>query len=288
MQLDEENIVNKIIPQPPDDIQAQVTRALEEDVGGGDISASLLPNSQSVAGIICNQKAVICGQPWVNEVYAQIDSEVRVDWQITEGQSVLSSACCAYLTGPTRAILTGERTALNFLQLLSGTATMTQRYAGLIADSKTTLLDTRKTIPGLRRAQKYAVLCGGGENHRIGLFDAILIKENHIQKSQGIGEIVAQARQQSPKVKVEVEVENLSELALAISAHPDIIMLDNFSLPDIKQAVKLNAQRIKLEVSGGVTEESLLALAATGVDYISVGALTKDLDAVDFSLRVSD
>lgn len=273
-------------------IRASVAAALAEDLGNlpveqGDITASLIPASQQAsATIISREAAIICGVAWVNEVFQQLDPSVQLDWQVQDGDSVAPNQLLCRLQGNARSLLTGERSALNFLQSLSGTATTTDLYVQQLAGSRTQLLDTRKTIPGLRLAQKYAVLCGGGQNHRIGLFDAFLIKENHIAAAGGIDKAVAQARSNFPGKPVEVEVENLAELQQALTAGADIIMLDNFSLADIQQAVALNQQRAKLEVSGNITSERLRELAATGVDFISSGALTKHVQAIDLSMRL--
>ncbi|MDP4529180.1 carboxylating nicotinate-nucleotide diphosphorylase [Alkalimonas delamerensis] len=273
-------------------IRASVAAALAEDLGNlpveqGDITASLIPASQQAsATIISREAAIVCGIAWVNEVFAQLDPAVQLDWQVQDGDSIAPNQLLCRLQGKARSLLTGERTALNFLQSLSGTASTTDHYVQQLAGSHTQLLDTRKTIPGLRLAQKYAVLCGGGQNHRIGLFDAFLIKENHIAAAGGIDLAVAQARQNFPGKPVEVEVENLAELQQALTAGADIIMLDNFSLADIQQAVAINRQQAKLEVSGNITSERLRELAATGVDYISSGALTKHVQAIDLSMRL--
>ncbi len=273
-------------------IRASVAAALAEDLGNlpveqGDITASLIPASQQAsATIISREAAIVCGIAWVNEVFAQLDPAVQLDWQVQDGDSIAPNQLLCRLQGKARSLLTGERTALNFLQSLSGTATTTDHYVQQLVGSHTQLLDTRKTIPGLRLAQKYAVLCGGGQNHRIGLFDAFLIKENHIAAAGGIDLAVAQARQNFPGKPVEVEVENLVELQQALTAGADIIMLDNFSLADIQQAVAINRQQAKLEVSGNITSERLRELAATGVDYISSGALTKHVQAIDLSMRL--
>lgn len=276
-----------IIPQIPADIRMQVKQALQEDIGTGDITATLLLSDAVHQGrIICNEAAIICGQPWVNEVYAQLDPDCQIEWRLKEGQQADKGTECALIAGPTQALLTGERTALNFLQLLSSTATTSQHYSQLIAHTQTQLLDTRKTIPGLRTAQKYAVACGGGHNHRMGLFDAFLIKENHILAVGGICQAIKAARLQAPMKTLEIEVENLTELEQALAAKPDIIMLDNFSIDNIKAAVALNAGQVKLEVSGGITNSELIEIAETGVDYISVGALTKNIQAVDLSFRI--
>lgn len=285
------------------EITRSVQAALAEDLGflsleDGDITASLIPDSQqATATIISREPCVICGTAWVNEVFTQLNhlvgkqqakaGEVSISWQVKDGDKVAADAILCRLTGPARLLLTGERSALNFLQLLSGTATVTAYYTSLLAHCSTRLLDTRKTLPGLRFAQKYAVQCGGGLNHRLGLFDAFLIKENHIAAAGSIDAAVAQARQNFPGKPVEVETENLDELQQALSAKADIIMLDNFSLTDISHAVKINNGQAKLEVSGNITAERLGELAATGVDFISSGALTKHVQAIDLSMRLS-
>ncbi|MDX1537723.1 carboxylating nicotinate-nucleotide diphosphorylase [Arsukibacterium sp.] len=274
-----------------------VRAALAEDLGflplaDGDITASLIPASQQASATIISREAcVICGTAWVDEVFAQlnqlsVDGQVSISWQVNDGDNVVADSLLCRLTGPARLLLTGERSALNFLQLLSGTATVTAQYVSLLANTRTRLLDTRKTLPGLRFAQKYAVHCGGGLNHRFGLFDAFLIKENHIAAAGSIQAAVAQARQNFPGKPVEVETENLDELRQALTAGADIIMLDNFSLADIRQAVTLNNGQAKLEVSGNITAARLTELAATGVDFISSGALTKHLQAIDLSMRL--
>ncbi|MDP5142034.1 carboxylating nicotinate-nucleotide diphosphorylase [Rheinheimera baltica] len=276
------------------EIQRAVASALSEDLGflpvaQGDITASLIPATQlASAHIITREDCVICGTTFVDEVFKQLGNDVTVVWQVKDGDKVSANATLCTLQGPARILLTGERSALNFLQLLSATATQTAHYVQFLAGSNTRLLDTRKTIPGLRFAQKYAVFVGGGKNHRIGLFDAFLIKENHIAAAGSIAKAVATARQNFPDKPVEVETENLDELQQALTAGADIIMLDNFSLADIKQAVRLNNGRAKLEVSGNITSERLAELAATGVDYISSGALTKHVQAIDLSMRLKN
>jgi nicotinate-nucleotide pyrophosphorylase (carboxylating) len=275
-----------------DELRRAVTAALAEDLGQqnaelGDITASLIPASQqAVATIITREDCVLCGSGFVNEVFLQLDNQVSIQWYATDGDRLSANSLICTLQGPARALLTGERTALNFLQLLSGTATTTAHYVRYLEGSTTRLLDTRKTLPGLRFAQKYAVSCGGGLNHRFGLFDAFLIKENHIAAAGSISQAVQQARQNFPGKPVEVEVENLDELKQALTAGADIIMLDNFSTPEIRQAVLLNQGRAKLEVSGNITSERLSELAATGVDFISSGALTKHVQAIDLSMRL--
>ena len=274
-------------------IQQQVTRALAEDLGGtpeasADITANLIPAAhQATATIITREDCVVCGVAWAQLAFSQVDSSIEQSWQVADGDKIPADSVLVSLKGPARALLTAERTALNFLQLLSGTATETAFYASLLADSDTRILDTRKTIPGLRLAQKYAVACGGGKNHRIGLFDAFLIKENHIMACGGIAEAISTAKTQAPGKPVEVEVESLEELQQAINAGADIVMLDNFTNEQIQRAVSLTQKRCKLEVSGNITSERLSSLALLGVDYISSGALTKHVKAVDLSLRIN-
>jgi len=272
------------------DVQAAVKTALFEDLKGpaeNDITAQLIPaQQQSTASLITREAMTLCGTAWVNEVFAQLDTDVRVEWFVQDGDQLPENTELCRFTGSSRSILTGERTALNFLQTLSGVATTTAAYVAHLAGSHTQLLDTRKTLPGLRTALKYAVLCGGGQNHRIGLYDAFLIKENHILACGSIAAAVSQARELKPNLPVEVEVESLTELELALQAGADIIMLDNFSLDDIYQAVAITDRRARLEVSGNITAERLQELAETGVDYISSGALTKHVQAIDLSLRM--
>ncbi|KTT51801.1 carboxylating nicotinate-nucleotide diphosphorylase [Pseudomonas oryzihabitans] len=270
-------------------ITENVAAALREDVGSGDLTAGLIPaHQQARARIITREAAVVAGTAWVDEVFRVLDPAVEVRWQVADGERVTPDQVLFELQGPARALLTGERSALNFLQLLSGTATRCRHYADLVQDTAVRLLDTRKTLPGLRRAQKYAVTCGGCYNHRIGLFDAFLIKENHIAACGGIAQAVATARQLAPGRPVEVEVENLQELEQALSAGADIVMLDELSLADMRTAVALTAGQAKLEASGGVNQDTLLGIAQTGVDYISIGTLTKDVKAIDLSMRVLD
>lgn len=270
------------------DLQQSVAFALKEDIGSGDITAMLIPEERTAqARIITRENAIICGVAWVNEVFKQVDSRVTVHWHVADGERVAPDQLLFELHGPARALLTGERAALNFLQLLSGTATVCADYANLVAHTQVQLLDTRKTIPGLRTAQKYAVTCGGCHNHRVGLYDAFLIKENHIAACGGIAAAVEKAREIAPDKPVEVETENLQELDQALSAGADIIMLDNFSLADMENAVAINAGKAKLEASGNMTKETLVATAETGVDYISIGALTKHAKAVDLSMRLT-
>lgn len=270
-------------------ITENVAAALREDVGSGDLTAGLIPaHQQARARIITREAAVVAGTAWVDEVFRVLDPAVEIRWQVADGERVAPDQVLFELQGPARALLTGERSALNFLQLLSGTATRCRHYADLVQDTAVRLLDTRKTLPGLRRAQKYAVTCGGCYNHRIGLFDAFLIKENHIAACGGIAQAVAAARQLAPGRPVEVEVENLQELEQALSAGADIVMLDELSLADMCTAVTLTAGRAKLEASGGVNQDTLLGIAQTGVDYISIGTLTKDVKAIDLSMRILD
>ncbi|PTB88493.1 nicotinate-nucleotide diphosphorylase (carboxylating) [Pseudidiomarina aestuarii] len=268
-----------------------VELALREDLNGSaaelDITAQLIEADRyAEARVITREPAVICGVDWVNEVFAQLGGEVELQWHVKDGEAVSADQTLFELRGPARAILTGERTALNFLQTLSGVATTTAKYVKYLEESHTQLLDTRKTIPGLRTALKYAVVCGGGHNHRVGLYDAYLIKENHIFACGGIAAAITQARKLQPNKVVEVEVENLAEYSEALTAGADIIMLDNFSLADIYTAVEQRNQHTKLEVSGNITSDRLAELSRTGVDYISSGALTKNIQSIDLSLRI--
>lgn len=263
-----------------------VALALAEDVGGGDLTAALIPeDAQAEATVISREPAVLCGAAWFDAVFRQLDPRIHIEWWAADGDRIEPDQRLCTLHGPARALLTGERTALNFLQALSGTATLARRYADAVAGTGATILDTRKTLPGLRLAQKYAVRCGGGQNHRIGLFDAVLIKENHIMAAGSISNAIAAARRLHPGVTVEVEVENLAELDEALAARPDIIMLDNFDLATLAEAVRITAKRVKLEASGNVNFDTVRAIAATGVDYISIGGLTKDVRAMDLSMR---
>jgi len=268
------------------DLEANVRSALQEDIGSGDISVSLIPaEERAVAQVICRETAVICGQPWVNEVFRQIDPSIDIDWEVSEGAQCQGNDLIFKAYGSAKNILSAERTALNFLQILSGTATIARRYAELVQHTAVKVLDTRKTIPGLRLAQKYAVTQGRCYNHRMGLYDAFLLKENHINACGGIAEAIAYARRFDPEKPVEVEVETLEQLEIALQAKADTVMLDNFSLENLKQAVAINKGRALLEASGGYDEKNIVAVAETGVDYISVGALTKNCQAVDFSMR---
>ena len=283
--------------QLQDDIKSTVTWALKEDLGGvvdanADITACLIPeNNQTNATVITREDCIVCGVDWVNEVFRQLDESIgnstQITWFVADGQAVKANTTLFELTGNARLILTGERTALNFLQTLSGTASIVNQYVEELAGSSTKLLDTRKTLPGLRSAQKYAVKCGGGVNHRIGLFDAFLIKENHIAACNGIDNAVATAKKNHPNKKVEVEVESIDELNQALNASADIIMLDNFTPQMIEEAVALTRGKAKLEVSGNMTLEKLKIYTQAGVDFVSVGALTKHVNAVVLSMRFS-
>uniref|UniRef100_A0A450V303 Probable nicotinate-nucleotide pyrophosphorylase [carboxylating] n=1 Tax=Candidatus Kentrum eta TaxID=2126337 RepID=A0A450V303_9GAMM len=270
----------------PNDITQTVRRALAEDVGGGDITGALLPAHLSAsATLISREDAILCGIPWFDEVFAQLDPGIKTHWTATDGADITVEQTICRLTGPARPLLTGERTAINFLQTLSGTATVAAKYAREARGTPARILDTRKTLPGLRTAQKYAVRRGGCHNHRLGLHDGILIKENHILAAGSLPAAVGLARGKNPDVPVEVEVESLEECRAALASGADIILLDNFSLQAIEEAVRVTAGRAKLEVSGGVERSTLGRLAQTGVDYISIGSLTKHVRAVDFSLR---
>lgn len=269
------------------DIPSCVQRALTEDIGAGDITAKLIPESQkSTAVVITREACIFCGKAWVEEVFRQLDTTVSIEWHIKDGEAAAPNTKLFTLRGSARSLLTGERAALNFVQTLSGTATSSHQYAQQVAHTAVKLLDTRKTIPGLRLAQKYAVSCGGCHNHRIGLYDAFLIKENHIAACGGIRQAVVEARKVAPGKPVEVEVENFDELQQALDADVDIIMLDNFTIEDMRRAVEINAGKAKLEASGNVTSETLVTIAETGVDFISIGALTKHCKAVDLSMRI--
>ncbi|MCB1671497.1 MAG: carboxylating nicotinate-nucleotide diphosphorylase [Gammaproteobacteria bacterium] len=270
----------------PNDIANTVTRALEEDIGSGDISAMLIPaDRMAEARLITRETAILCGLPWAREVIRQIDPAMNVEWYFGDGDSLIANDIVATFSGPARSLLTAERCVLNFLQTLSGTATFAARLRSLVAHTSVTLLDTRKTLPGLRSAQKYAVRTGGCTNHRMGLYDAFLIKENHISACGSIAAAVEAARDFDATKTVEVEVESLEQLEQSIAAGAGIVMLDNFSTEQMIKAVKINAGRVKLEASGGVDESTLVQIAETGVDFISVGALTKNCEAIDLSLR---
>ncbi len=281
-------MANILLEQLRAEIEANVRTALVEDVGSGDITAQLIPADQTAsARVITREAAVISGVAWVNEVFRQVDRSVQVRWLVADGERVSANAVLFELEGKARSLLTGERAALNFLQTLSAVATRCQYFADKVADTAVKLLDTRKTLPGLRLAQKYAVTCGGCHNHRLGLYDAFLIKENHITACGGVAATVQAAHRIAPGKPVEVEVESLDELRQALAAGADIIMLDELSLDDMRTAVKINAGQAKLEASGGVNEQTIRGIAETGVDYISLGTLTKDVKAVDLSMRLS-
>ena len=279
------------------DVSRAVRAALLEDLGdalttldqpdaSADITAQLIPaDRMASARVITREAGVFCGQPWVDEVFTQLGGDVKVEWKVQDGEVLSPNQELFRLHGPARLLLTGERNALNFVQTLSGVATLTARYVAELEGTDCRLLDTRKTIPGLRTAQKYAVTCGGGKNHRIGLYDAYLIKENHILACGGIAEAINEARHLNPGKPVEVEVESLAELEQALAAKADIVMLDNFDVTMMREAVAINQDRAKLEVSGNVTLDTLAEFAATGVDFISVGALTKHVRALDLSMR---
>jgi nicotinate-nucleotide pyrophosphorylase (carboxylating) len=279
------------LPEIPPDIAQQVSAALREDVGDGDVTARLIPPSQSVrGGVVSREAAVICGAPWVAETYRQLDPRVAIEWQVADGSRVEPGQTVFRIEGPARPVLTGERTALNFLQLLSGTATAARRFADEVAGTGCIILDTRKTLPGLRTAQKYAVRCGGARNHRMGLYDMVLVKENHIAAAGSLAAAVAAARRAAGGIRVEVEVETLGELEEALAAGPDIVLLDDFTLDDMRAAVarvRAAGSLVKLEASGSASLETVRPIAATGVDFISVGALTKHVRAIDLSMRLA-
>jgi nicotinate-nucleotide pyrophosphorylase (carboxylating) len=275
---------------PPPDLPDQVARALAEDVGSGDLTAALVPAGRlGRATVVTREAAVLCGRPWFDEVFRQLDPSVRVTWAAEEGADVSPGELLCRIEGPARSLLTGERTALNFLQTLSATATVTRRYVAQVSSLTCRILDTRKTLPGLRLAQKYAVRCAGGTNHRKGLYDGILVKENHIMAAGSIAAAVAAARVAGASVPVEVEVETLDELRQALDAGADMALLDEFSLDDMRAAVAMSRSHargpIKLEASGNVSYETLRAIAETGVDFVSIGSLTKHVRAVDLSMR---
>lgn len=265
---------------------AEIAAYLAEDIGGGDLTANIIPASaQAWATVTTRENAVLCGQAWFEAVFRRLSPDVAIEWLYREGEAIVADTLLCRIKGPARALLSGERTALNLLQTLSATATTASKYADAVAGTGCKVLDTRKTIPGLRLAQKYAVKCGGGFNHRMGLFDAILIKENHIIAAGSIAQAVKAARLSS-RVSVEVEVENMDEFRQALAACPDRIMLDNFSIADTIGAVRENRGKLELEASGNITLENIRAIAETGVDYISIGALTKNLSAIDLSMRI--
>ena len=271
----------------PRRVEADVARAFAEDVGSGDATADLLPaDAQARATLTCREDAVIAGIPWFDACFRKLDPAVTIQWSVRDGERVAAGSVICHLQGQARALVSAERSALNFLQLLSGTATITAAYVAAVAGTAVRVLDTRKTVPGLRLAQKYAVRCGGGHNHRIGLYDAILVKENHIAAAGGIAAAVAAARSKHPSLLLEVEVETLDELRQALDAGVDRIMLDNFTPAMMAEAVGIAAGQVALEISGNVDLDTIGEYARTGVDFISVGALTKHVRAVDLSLRL--
>ena len=271
---------------PQSIIEENVFNALKEDIGDGDITAELIPSDNlSLATVICREACVFCGLDWFEETYRQIDEDILIDWCVDDGDNIEADQVLCTISGSSQNIVTGERTALNFVQVLSATATLSAMYAKQVTDTKTKVLDTRKTIPGMRIAQKYAVSCGGCENHRLGLFDAFLIKENHINACDGIHNAVSKARFHNPDLKVEVEVENMDELQQAIDAKADRVLLDNFDIKGLAKAVKACKGKIISEASGNITIDNISDVAKTGVDYISTGALTKDIKAIDLSMR---
>jgi nicotinate-nucleotide pyrophosphorylase (carboxylating) len=278
------------MPEPPRDLATQVEAALREDIGSGDVTAALVPAAQRVRGtLITRESAVLAGRPWVEAVFRHLDPHVQLAWHANDGEPIAANQVVFEIAGAARPVLTGERCAINFLQLLSGTATAARRFVEAVAGTGCIIIDTRKTVPGLRTAQKYAVLCGGAQNHRIGLYDRVLIKENHIAAAGSLTAAIRAARSHLPGIVVEVEVESLDELEEALAASPDIVMLDEFSLADLKTGVALSRARarpVKLEASGSMTLDSVRAVAETGVDYISVGSITKHVRAVDLSLRL--
>lgn len=279
-----------VVPELPADLAAQVDAALREDIGSGDVTATLVPDAQRVRGaVVTREAAVLAGRAWAEETFRRLDPRVELRWHANDGELLVARQTVFDIAGPARAVLSGERTALNFLQLLSATATITRHFVDAVAGTGCRILDTRKTLPGLRSAQKYAVRCGGGDNHRMGLYDQVLIKENHIAAAGSLTGAIEAARRSAPGLKVEVEVESLAELEEALNAGPDIIMLDDFSLADMRAAVNRRNSRaavVKLEASGNVSLEAVREIAATGVDYVSIGAITKHVHAVDLSMRL--
>lgn len=276
------------IPHLLESVRTNVRAALAEDIHSGDITAQLIDaDAQAFASVITREDCIFCGRDWVNEVFAQLDASVEIQWHVDDGDAVKANTVLFTLKGCARSLLTGERTALNFVQTFSGTATLSNNYAQRVAHTSVKILDTRKTLPGLRDGQKYAVACGGCHNHRIGLYDAFLIKENHIAACGSISDAVKKAREIAPTKPVEVEVETFDELQQALAANADIIMLDNFSIEDMRVAVGINNGQAKLEASGNVNETTLTVIAETGVDYISIGGLTKHCRAIDLSMRIT-
>lgn len=280
-----------LAPPPVEQVESDVARALVEDIGSGDVTASLLPDVADVAYLLCKEDAVVCGRPWFDACHRALDPGVRIEWRVSEGDRVAAGTVLATLAGRSRALVTAERTALNFMQTLSGTATTTARYADALRGTRTRVLDTRKTIPGLRIAQKYAVRAGGGENHRIGLFDTVMLKENHVRAAGSIAAAVAAARAKHPALPLVVEVETLDELREALAAGCDRVLVDDFDRASRREAVRIARDapfdgRIPLEASGSVDLEGLRAIADDGVDYVSIGALTKHVRAIDLSMKL--
>lgn len=281
-------MITAVLHVPQSSIEESVHNAIHEDIGEGDLTAQLIPENEiAIATVITREDCVLSGMDWFEEVFRQIDDEILIEWQAEDGDNLTANQAICSLSGSARSILTGERAALNFLQTLSATATLSARYANAVADTKTVVLDTRKTIPGLRLAQKYAVSCGGCQNHRIGLYDAILIKENHILACGGIAQAIEKAHFHNPEMPVEIEVESIDELNKALTAGADRVLLDNFTNEQLVEAVKICDGKIPLEASGNVTLDSIHDIALTGVDFISTGALTKDIKAIDLSMRFS-
>jgi nicotinate-nucleotide pyrophosphorylase (carboxylating) len=276
--------------ETPADLETQVSAALREDLGSGDVTAQLVPATQTVRGrVVTREAAILCGRPWVEATFHSLDPNIKLNWRAGDGARLTADQVIFEIAGAARAVLTGERTSLNFLQLLSATATQARRFVDAIAGTGCIIIDTRKTLPGLRTAQKYAVRCGGAQNHRMGLYDMVLIKENHIAAAGSLAGAIEAARRVAPHVPVEVEVESLAEFAEALAARADIIMLDEFTPADMRKAVALNradARPVKIEASGSVTLETVRTIAETGVDYISVGSLTKHVRAIDLSMRL--
>jgi len=275
-----------VAPPPADAVAADVERALAEDLGSGDVTAALLPDAPESAYLLCKEDSVICGRPWFDACHRALDPDVRIDWRVAEGDRVQAGSVLATLQGRTRALVSAERSSLNFLQTLSGTATLTAAHVEAVRGTRARILDTRKTLPGLRLAQKYAVRVGGGDNHRMGLYDAVMLKENHVRAAGSIAAAIAAARASQPGLPLIVEVETLAELRDALEAGCDRILIDDFSPADRREAVRIAAGRIPLEASGGVDLETLRSVAADGVDCISIGGLTKHVRAVDLSLKL--
>ncbi len=268
------------------DLATNVQNALAEDIGSGDINVELLAKEIITAQLISREPAILCGIAWFEATFRQLDNKVKIDWLVKDSDNIKPDQCLCKITGTAQTLLTGERTAINFLQLLSATATETKLYVDAIADTNTRILDTRKTIPGLRRAQKYAVHCGGGTNHRMGLYDAFLLKENHIAAAGSITKAVIAARNHVPNLPIEIEVETLEQVKEALDIKAERLLLDNFELDKLYRAVDMVQKQVELEASGGITLDNIHAIAKTGVDFISIGAITKNIQAIDFSMRV--